>query len=225
MGGIALRVVLESPEVRRHLLPAPPGATRIAPPVVLLGRPPHEEEPVDAARSAEHPARREIHAPAVEGGLGLGRIGPVQAAIVVEPPDAEGDRDPERVVLAPRFDEQHRAPPVLAQPGREGAPRGAGADDDVVVAIALHPVPRPGPPSSRSASPAPLPRSLPRPQQRSGADAGRDEGAEPGPSPGRWPTRKSLRPVRSTPRASQIGRIAKSESPMSELWPTSISRS
>ena len=74
-------------------------------------------------------------AAAVQVGLGLGVIAPVEHVVFVHLAHAERDMDEWMEVAPAGFEQQHARGGVLAQPVGQHAPGGAGADDDVVVAL------------------------------------------------------------------------------------------
>ena len=95
---------------------------------------------VDRGRAAERLAPRAVHAPAVHARLRLGDVGPVPGGAVLR--IRERGRHPD-APLPPRhrptgLDEKHAHVRVLGEPAREYAPRGAGPDDNVVVAGCSH---------------------------------------------------------------------------------------
>jgi hypothetical protein len=105
--------------------------------------------------AAEDAPARVVDRTAVEAGLGLGLEAPVGARVVFGFEVADRHADPEIIVVAAGLEQQHAPRRIGREPVREQAPRGAGADDDVVEAPhefgccprhrSLGPVPRTAP--------------------------------------------------------------------------------
>ena len=82
--------------------------------------------------SRQHAPARVVDGAAVEARLRFRLVAPVGARIADAVKVADRDMDPDPVVLAARFEEQHRRIRVGRQPVRQHAAGGAGSGDDVV---------------------------------------------------------------------------------------------
>ena len=129
----AEEMVLVLAEVRQHVVPAPAGKPKLAPMVVVGGLAAHVDHGVDRGRAADHLAARIVQAAAVEALLGLGLEHPVRARIADGEQVADRDVEPDPVVAAAGFQQQHALARVGGQPVRQHAAGRARADDDVVV--------------------------------------------------------------------------------------------
>ena len=132
---LAVRAVLELPEVRQHVAPAPARIAERFPSVVVLGLAAHEDHGVDRARAAEELAARPVAGPSGERGLGLGAVHPVDARLEEALAVADRHLHPETLVAAARFEQQHAVASARGQPVGEHAARGARAHDDVIECV------------------------------------------------------------------------------------------
>src|SRR5262249_14249295 len=89
---------------------------------------------VDRGGAAQHLAAHRLDRAAIEIGLGLGLIAPVEHQAVVHAAHAERDRDKGVAIGRAGFQHQDARSTVLAEPIGEHAAGGACSDDDVVVA-------------------------------------------------------------------------------------------
>ena len=103
----AMRAVFHGPEIGQHVLPRP---TRIAQrgPVVEIARlPAHEHHRVDAAGAAQHLAARPITLPPGQRRVGLGAVHPVDGRVVERLAVTDRRLEPEALVAAAGFQQQH----------------------------------------------------------------------------------------------------------------------
>ena len=129
----AVLVVLRALEHRQHVVPAPAAVAERRPVVVVALLPPHVDHRVDRGAAAEDPPAGVADGAAVEPGVRLDLVAPVGAGVADGVEIADRDVDPEVVVLAARFEQQHAGVGVGRQPVGEHAPGRPGPDDDVVV--------------------------------------------------------------------------------------------
>ncbi len=128
-------------EIGQYIVPRPAAVAELAPMVEILRLAADIDHAVDRAGAAEHPAARIEDGPAVDTGVGLGRVAPGQHRMV-EQFHIAGRNVNQRVAVArPRLDQQHPGRRVLAQPVGQNAPRRPGADDDVIRFHACSPSP------------------------------------------------------------------------------------
>jgi hypothetical protein len=130
--GAAL-LIFRLPEVRQHVVIAPAGIAALPPAVIVLVLAAHVEQAVDRAGTAEHFSPRLEHLPAVQTGLGLGLVHPVDGFFLEQLAVAERDMDPDVGVLRPGLEQQHRVLAVGAQAVGKHAAGRAGTDDDVII--------------------------------------------------------------------------------------------
>ena len=127
-----VEVVLDLEEPGEQLGPAPARATeRTGPPVVVLGRAPQCDEPVDRRRPA-HAAAAGVEAGGLADRAGGEQVGPEPAGLgqrgeEVQPPD--GRRRVGARVVRPGLQQQDVAVRVLGQPGRQDSSGRSCADD------------------------------------------------------------------------------------------------
>jgi hypothetical protein len=127
-------VVFAVPEQGQHVFPAPGRiAGEVGPAVVVSGLAAHVDHAVDRGTAAQHLAARVDQRASGQSGVGLGAEQPVGARIVDAVEIADGDVDPQVIVLAAGFDQQHLDVGLAAQAIREHATGSPGAHDDVVV--------------------------------------------------------------------------------------------
>ena len=117
---------------RQQVGVAPTGVARIAPGVEVLRRAAHVDGPVDGAGATHHTPCSPAFRPALKARVGLADVLPVVGRPAVHP--FGGGRHPgaQGVVGATGFQHQDRAVLVRRQTTRQGAPRGASPDDEVV---------------------------------------------------------------------------------------------
>ncbi len=139
--GIAAAVAarLRALEIRQHVIPRPAAAAELPPHVVVGGLSPHIQMPVDRARPAQHFAARKRDPAPIDMRAGRGLVAPVQVGIVDRLVEAGRDLDEDVVVLAACFQHGHAVFARCAQPVRQHAPGGAGANNDIVELV--HPDP------------------------------------------------------------------------------------
>ncbi len=124
-------VILDEAEDGQHGVPAPAGVPRLHQGVIVGGRAPVVDHPVDHAGAADHLASD----PGVESLVRPDRLGRVLAGIVRAGHGVnEAFRHPQHRMPAPSasLQKQDRRRRVRGQPVRQHAPGGSGADDDVV---------------------------------------------------------------------------------------------
>ena len=129
--------VLGAPEVGQHVGIAPAAAARLRPAVIVARMAAHIHHAVDGGGAAQHAAARMAEPPVVEIRLRLGRVGPVEAVVGEQPPEARRHVDRPVAIDRPRFQQQDAHIRVLGQARRQHAAGRSGADDDVVEG--LHP--------------------------------------------------------------------------------------
>src|SRR5262249_45134063 len=129
--GAAL-LILGLAEIRQHVLPAPADIAELAPSVEILLLAADIDEAVDRAGAAQHLAARLDDAAAVEPGLGLAFIEPVDLRIAEELAVAERDVDPRIAVGAAGLEQEHAVLPPLRQAIGQDAARRPAADDDII---------------------------------------------------------------------------------------------
>src|SRR5829696_3087100 len=86
-------------EIGKHVVISPAGIAALAPAIVILVLAPHIEQAVDRARTAEHFSTRLEYLPAVQAGLRLGLIHPVDGFFLEQFSVAERHVDPEIAIL------------------------------------------------------------------------------------------------------------------------------
>ena len=144
--GAAL-LVLGLLEIGQHVVIAPAGIAALTPAIVILVLAAHIQQAVDRARTAEHFSARLKHLAAVQSGLRLGLVHPVDGFFLEQFAVAERHVDPEIGVLRSGLQQQHGMLAVGAQAIGEHASGRAGADDDVVefgsvIVVIVHWFPR-----------------------------------------------------------------------------------
>ena len=135
-GGID--VVFLGEEVRQHVVPAPAIEAELAPAVIVGGLAAHVDHGVDGRRSAQHLASGIVDDAAVQARIGLRLEHPVRARIADGEEIADGDLQPDPVVIAARLQEQDADLRVRRQAVGQHASRRACARNDVVVSLATH---------------------------------------------------------------------------------------
>jgi hypothetical protein len=129
---LAARLVLRALEIGQHVVEAPAGIAGLAPLVEIFGLPADVDEPVDGRGAAEHLAARLVDDAAVELGLGLAPIEPVDPAVLEELAVAEGDVDPDVPVARAGLDQHHAMAAARAEAIGEHASGRARAHHDKV---------------------------------------------------------------------------------------------
>ena len=130
----AATVVFGVLEHGQHRIPRPARVTGRCGPVVVVARSAARvAHRVDRARAAEHFSARPPQPAMCERGLGLGVIVPVDALVVDQLGETRRHVDERMPVAAAGFEHEHALCRIRAQPVREHAAGGAGADDHVVV--------------------------------------------------------------------------------------------
>jgi hypothetical protein len=130
---VAEEMVLERPEQRQHVVPAPAGEAELAPVVVVGGLAAHRDHGIDGRGAAQHLAAWIGEIAPGKARLGLGAVHPVRARIADGEEVADRDAEPDPVVVAARFEQEDAGARIGAQPVGEHAPGRAAADDDIVV--------------------------------------------------------------------------------------------
>src|SRR5262249_35790666 len=105
----------------------------LAPVVVIGGLAAHVDHGVDGRGAADHLAARIVEAAAVEPLLRLGLEHPVRARVADGEEVAHRDVEPDQIVLAAGFEQQHARSRIGGEPVRQHAAGRPRADDDVVV--------------------------------------------------------------------------------------------
>ena len=95
------------PEERQHVIGTPAGEPELAPMVVIGGLAAHVDHGVDGRGAADHLAARIVEAAAVEALLRLGLEHPIRARIADGEEIADGDVEPDPIILAAGFEQQH----------------------------------------------------------------------------------------------------------------------
>src|SRR3989440_7903422 len=130
--GRAMLVVFERLEDGQHVVPAPAAQPERRPVVPVAALPAHVDHGVDRRAAAEPAPARVMDRAAGEVFVGLGLVAPVGARVGDRVEVADRDRDPEIVVPAARFQQQHARIRVLRQAVREQAAGAARAHDHIV---------------------------------------------------------------------------------------------
>jgi hypothetical protein len=125
--------VLMLPEQRQHIVPAPALVAELAPLVIVARLAAHVDHAVDRGAAAQNLAARIVDGAPAEALLSLGLEAPVSARIPHAIEIADRDVDPEEVILAAGFQQQHRDLRIGGEPIRQQAAGCPTADDDVVV--------------------------------------------------------------------------------------------
>ena len=111
-----------------------PGPGRVAdrrgPAVVVVRRAPDPDHAVDRARSSHHLAARPPNRSARETGLGSGLVAPVEAGVVKQAAEADGNVNPGTSIRSSGFHHQYPEIGILGQPGGQDAAGRAGPHDD-----------------------------------------------------------------------------------------------
>ena len=100
--------------------------------VIVPGLSAHVDHAVDGRTTAEDASPRIAKRPAVQARRGVGGEAPIGARITHAKEIADGDVNPDVVVLAAGFQEGDGVGRVFRQPVGKDAPGGAGADDDEI---------------------------------------------------------------------------------------------
>ncbi len=125
-------MVLVLLEIGQHVLPGPAGQPELAPMVVVTGLAAHIDHGVDGRGAADHLAARVIEAATVETRLGFRLEHPVRARIADGEQIADRNVEPDPVVAAAGFQQQHALGWIGGQPVGQHAAGRACAYDDVV---------------------------------------------------------------------------------------------
>ena len=118
---------------RQHVVPAPALEAELAPVVVVGGLAAHVDHGVDRRRAADHLAARIVQRAAVQAGHRFGLEHPVRARIADREQIADRDVEPDPVVAAAGFQQQHAILGIRRKPIGQHAAGRARTDDDVVV--------------------------------------------------------------------------------------------
>ena len=136
--GLASGAAFHPLEVGQDLTIAPAGGAHLLPGVVIAGMPPDIDHAVDRRGAADDLPARASQAPAAEVRFRLGLVAPIVAGHVHGIGKRGRHLDEGSGVTAAELQDQNPVPAILAQAMGKGAPRGTGADDDVV---GLSPIP------------------------------------------------------------------------------------
>src|SRR5262249_44264797 len=128
----AVLIILGPLEHGQHVVPGPATQPLRGPVVIVATLPAHIDHGVDRRAAAEHLAARIADATAVQSAIRFRLEAPVRARIADGVEIAYRHVDPEVIVLAAGFDQQHADARIGRQTIREHTARGAAADDDVV---------------------------------------------------------------------------------------------
>ena len=123
------------PWIPRTVRATPPPALvagGLGPLVVIAGLTAHVDHGVDRRAAADHPAPRVVNAAPGQPRVGFGGEAPVGARVGNRVQIADRNLDPEPVVVAAGFDQEHPVIRVGAEPVGQQAARAAGAHDDEV---------------------------------------------------------------------------------------------
>lgn len=126
------KVVLQSLEHWPHVIIAPAGEPELAPMVVVGGLSPHRDHGVNRRAAADHLAAGIGERAAVQPGLGLGLEHPVRARVADGEEIADGDVEPDPVVVAAGLQNEDAVLRISREPVGDDAAGRAGADDNVV---------------------------------------------------------------------------------------------
>ncbi|MGY3364782.1 hypothetical protein ACVWZL_001907 [Bradyrhizobium sp. GM2.4] len=128
----AEEVILEPFEQRQHVVITPAGHAELAPVIVIGGLSTHRDHGVDRRGAADHLATGIGERAAVQAGLGLGPEHPVRARIADGEEIADGNVEPDPVVVAAGFEEEDAIAGIGRQPVGDDAARRAGPNDNIV---------------------------------------------------------------------------------------------
>src|SRR5687768_13208751 len=129
----AVHIILVLAEERQHVVPAPALVAELAPLVIVARLAAHVDHAVDRGAAAQHLAARIIDRAPAEPRFGFGLEAPVGARVAHAIEIADRDVDPEVVILAAGFEQQHGDIGIGGQAVGQQAAGRAAADDDVVV--------------------------------------------------------------------------------------------
>src|SRR3984893_7171695 len=109
-------------EIRQDIIITPALISAATPFVVVTAISADVDHVIDGARSAEHPALRDIKATSIQLRLGKSSVSPVIGAVLKTSVEC---RYPDRgfVVLAASFEQQYPADRILGQSASQDAPR------------------------------------------------------------------------------------------------------
>jgi hypothetical protein len=111
-----LSVVLNLDEIRQHFARGPAGTALLLPAVVVLFLAADDDQPVDRARAAQHPAARPIDLTAGHVRLRLGLEFPIDLRVPHRAPVADGEMNPQVSVARSRLDHCNLRVRIGAQP-------------------------------------------------------------------------------------------------------------
>src|SRR5690348_1435199 len=141
----ATRLMLGAFEIGQHVVERPAGIAELAPMVEILGLPADIDHAVDRGRAAEHLAPRPVDTAVAGPRIGLRFVAPIDGWVDKGLAEAERNVDPAVVVLAAGFEEKDARCRLFAEPRRDGATGGAGANHDEIgldrVELNGHPAP------------------------------------------------------------------------------------
>ena len=132
MLGVAEEMIVEPLEDRADIVPAPAGEPELAPVIVVLRLTAHRDHGVDRRAAADHLAAGVFQAAPVQARLLLGFEHPVRPRIADGKQIAHRNVEPDPVVPAAGFQEQHARTGVRRETIGQHTAGGARADDDVV---------------------------------------------------------------------------------------------
>ncbi|MFK4508920.1 hypothetical protein ABIF81_004098 [Bradyrhizobium daqingense] len=128
----AEEVVFELLEQRQHVVIAPAGHTELAPVIVIGSLSAHRDHGIDRRAAADHLAAGIGQRAAVQARLGLGLEHPVRARIADREEIADGNVEPDPIVVAAGFEGEDAVVAIGRQPIGDDAARRTGPDDNVV---------------------------------------------------------------------------------------------
>src|SRR5579883_1569669 len=127
-------VVFRALEIGQHIVPRPARIAELPPAVVVARLAAHVDYAVDRRAATENAPARIIERTAVQTGLVLRLEAPIGARIVLCVEIADGNADPDVIVVAAGFQQQHRYIGIGRQTIGQDAAGAASTNDDVIEA-------------------------------------------------------------------------------------------
>ena len=125
-------IVLHPSEMRQQILVGPARVPRLRPEVIVARLPPDEHHRVDGGRSAQHLAPRPVGAAAVQPGLGVGVVAPVQPGVIERRAVTDGHANPGMQIRPAGLQHGDAETRALRQASGDHAARGPRPDDSHV---------------------------------------------------------------------------------------------